>query len=519
LQYIRAHYNRSTEPDQPFFSVLLRGEKERELNFKTNLLARLFAVPLDNFFLKNGARIEAERRARGVYPPVEIHTPSNDDSQRCFAEYMADAQARMAKGQLRPGEDVRVVDNRVQVSGQVAVMAINALLAKVIFDKNPTNEFFVEESFPLEWMYPHLTPFGVIMKINRQPLAELSQEIVDKDHLFWSEYSQRLIGNWITYDTPVSDVTQFAERVYVNKDYKDFQGDPRFVRDDDGQKAFSKLRSSIAGIYAWRINQMAGQVMQLEMRPPNTLTPDERHLLEVHQRMFREADFAFKQAYAFCPYSPEALYRYVQLLAGARRFDDALLLAKTSIKVDPNNAGLVNLISELNRLKTQAGGQPMAAAAPDAAAQKLEAAYRANPKDFSNALNLAQLYASLGRTGDVLRIADDLVANPLSDATMVSFAAQVYQQLANYPKLEIALKRWTALTPTPEAWLDYAASQAVQNKQKEAVATLQQALSLNQTRLKADAKAANITPTIEGDARFSSLKGNPDFRQLLATNK
>ena len=66
--------------------------------------------------------------------------------------------------QIRPGEDVRVVESRVTVAGQVAVMAINGLLTKVMFDHNPKNEFFVEESFPLDWMYPHLTPYGVIMK-------------------------------------------------------------------------------------------------------------------------------------------------------------------------------------------------------------------------------------------------------------------------------------------------------------------------------------------------------------------
>jgi hypothetical protein len=47
------------------------------------------------------------------------------------------------------------------------------LLTKVMFERNPDNEFFVEESFPLEWMYPHLTPFGIIMKINRKPLGDL----------------------------------------------------------------------------------------------------------------------------------------------------------------------------------------------------------------------------------------------------------------------------------------------------------------------------------------------------------
>lgn len=511
LQYIRAHYNRSTEKDEPFFTPLLRGKKEKELNLRTNALARTFAVPLDNLFMGLGYKIEKDRRARGVYPPVEINTPSNEDSQRCFQEYMQDAQQRMQRGALKPGEDVRVVDNRVQVSGQVAVMSINALLAKVIFDKNPTNEFFVEESFPLDWMYPHLTPFGVIMKINRQPLAELSQEIVDRDHKFWSDYSERLIGNWITYDTPIKEITEFAERVYVNKDFRGFKGDLTFLRDEDGQKAFSKLRSSIAGVYAWRINNMAGQVMALEQRPPNTLTPAERNIIAAHQRMLKEADFAFKQAFAFCPYSPEALYRYVQLLAGSRRFDEALLLAETSIKVDPNNAGLQNLISELQRLKTQAGGGSQL--------ERLEANYRANPGDFNTAVSLAQAYAGVGRTAEVLRIADQMIANPAANSNQINFAAQVYQQLGDFARLEKALQRWAAVAPTPEAWMDYAASQAVQGKQNEAITTLVQAMNLNRARLATNTKADHLGRSLESDARFQSLKSNPDFQKLLATNR
>jgi len=35
-------------------------------------------------------------------------------------------------------------------------MTINGLLAKIIFDKNPNREFYIEESFPLDWMYPYL---------------------------------------------------------------------------------------------------------------------------------------------------------------------------------------------------------------------------------------------------------------------------------------------------------------------------------------------------------------------------
>ena len=140
------------------------------------------------------------------------------------------------------------------ISGQISVMKINGLLCKVIFDHNPTNEFYVEESFPLDWMYPYETPFGIIMKINRNPLPELSDDVFKKDHEFWSEYSKRFIGNWITYDTTVQQIADFAEKVYLHSNYSGFTGDRKFIRDDDAQKAFSKLRSSQAGMYAWRLS-------------------------------------------------------------------------------------------------------------------------------------------------------------------------------------------------------------------------------------------------------------------------
>jgi len=120
-------------------------------------------------------------------------------------------------------------------------------------------------------------------------------DIIKRDHEFWSKYSERFIGNWITYDTPVSNICAFAERTYLHHDYKDFKGDTKFVRDDDAQKAFSKLRSAIAGVYAWRINNSRNPVEQ--------------------QRMLREAEFAYKQSLAYCPYSPEAVFRSVDDVA------------------------------------------------------------------------------------------------------------------------------------------------------------------------------------------------------------
>ena len=77
----------------------------------------------------------------GVYPDREIYIPSPEDSQRCFNEYLDDARRRQQSQQLKPGEDVKIVDNHVQVAGQVAVMSINGLLTKVIFDHNPKMSF------------------------------------------------------------------------------------------------------------------------------------------------------------------------------------------------------------------------------------------------------------------------------------------------------------------------------------------------------------------------------------------
>ena len=42
----------------------------------------------------------------------------------------------------------------VRLNNVVSVMEINGLIVKVIFDKNPERAFYVQESYPLDWMYP-----------------------------------------------------------------------------------------------------------------------------------------------------------------------------------------------------------------------------------------------------------------------------------------------------------------------------------------------------------------------------
>jgi beta-lactamase regulating signal transducer with metallopeptidase domain len=291
-----------------------------------------------------------------------IYTPTAEDSQRCFHEYLADAQKRLQHDlqftnepkQIKPGEDVRIeANNKITVQGQIAVMSINGLLTKLIFDRNPTKEFFVEESFPLDWMYPYLEPHGLIMKINREPLSQLSEETVARDRAYWSGLAGDMVGDWLTPETPVRDLTAFADKIYIHNEaatkisdaelrrvvervvvrshLNGFTGDLAFVGNDYARRLYCKLRASIGGLYAWRAD--------------NSTDPVEK------ERITREADFAFRQAFALCPYSLEAVFRYVNLLMKQNRLDDALLIAKTGQRLNPDDASARGLVKNLEQMK------------------------------------------------------------------------------------------------------------------------------------------------------------------------
>src|SRR2546425_2303833 len=115
---------------------------------------------------------------RGMYG-AKIYTPADEDLKKCLEDYRQDAAQRRSENQLKPGEEVTVgADGKIQVSGQMARIQVKALVAKLIFDKNPDRQFYIEESFPFDWMYPYLEPHGLIFKLNHQPLPGLSDEIV-----------------------------------------------------------------------------------------------------------------------------------------------------------------------------------------------------------------------------------------------------------------------------------------------------------------------------------------------------
>ena len=506
LDYLRSQYNRSKQIDPPFFghlfkyacavvgltspnSIVTEGIETGNGDSGSAIIegvAKLLENTLDAAFIAHGKKVEARRRAEGIYPPNEIYIPTPEDSQRCFAEYAE--QKKLSS-----------TDGRIQISGQVDVMNINGLLCRVIFDNCPTNEFFVEESFPLDWMYPYETPFGVIMKINRNPVPELSQDVMDLDHKFWSDFSTRLCGNWITYDTTVEQIAKFVDQTYIRNNYAGYTGSRAFVRDDDAQKAFSKLRSSQAGMYAWRADR--------------NCPPEYRQKSPAAEAaLIRETDFAFKQAFAFCPYSPEAVFRYINFLLPQGRFDDAILVCETCQKLDPFNTQVASTVEQLksfrlqNAQRTQQFGQ----------IDQMEKMAATNPDNITNLITLGGTMMQLQQTNRANELFNKAIDSPNIKYQDAAAVAQFFGQMANITGFEKALRKLVSLAPDlPEHRYNLAAVEAITGRTTEALADLKTSVDLNAKRLATNPAANNILSMIRNDPNINNLRGLPEFQKIV----
>jgi Flp pilus assembly protein TadD len=160
---------------------------------------------------------------------------------------------------------------------------VNGAIAQWIFERNrDQRRFFVEESFPMEWTYPHAIPHGLCYEIARDPLPKLPPEVVEKDFAYWKVYLEWLLGN------------------------------PHFHEDIDAQRSFSKLRGTTGNIYR-------------------------------HRNLLKEAEQAYRQALSLWPSNTEVLGSLTGLLLVQRRFQDAFQLIEAAYRQDPRNVGLMAL--------------------------------------------------------------------------------------------------------------------------------------------------------------------------------
>ena len=133
----------------------------------------------------------------------QFNTLSKEDSSRIYEDYVADAQKRYQHDldfpnepkQLLPGENVSLVDGKVQVTGQVAVMAINERLLQAMMAQNPDLSFALQESFPLRGTYANAAPLGPLMELNApSDQAPFTADVAEQSVDYWRSATQSLLA-------------------------------------------------------------------------------------------------------------------------------------------------------------------------------------------------------------------------------------------------------------------------------------------------------------------------------------
>ena len=171
-------------------------------------------------------------------------------------------------------------------------MKINGILTRMIFDHNKANHtFYVEESYVIKWMYPYLEPHGLIFRLHNEPLDELPEEVVKKNRRFWDDYTAKLFSV------------------------------PTFEENTEARKSFSKLRATHAGLY-------------------------------VSRKLFKEAEYGFKQALQLYPESPEAHFRLALMYEQKGDVDLAIRTLEKFLEISP---GYENAEVKLKKLRQLVG--------------------------------------------------------------------------------------------------------------------------------------------------------------------
>lgn len=341
-----------------------------------------------------------------IYPTNSIWLPAGTDVQQAHKQYLNDYQKRAPL----PGEAVSVDQaGRVRVTGLTSLMAVNGLLAREIFDHNKDRHaFYIAESLPIQWMQPYLEPYGLIFKLNAEPLADLSSAIVAHDKAYWNALSDDLLG------------------------------DPRFRRDAEAKKVFSRLRTASAGLYVYR-------------------------------QMWEEAEYAFLQALALYPDNPDTNYRFAQFYVDRQRCNDALEILEQYRRLEPRNPMIQEALAQVKKRRTE---QNFIA--------DLERQHTLYPEKFDIALQLARAYAGTHHLDAFDALVKQLTDLPeLPEREFFSLIDLDSQLKRADPMLEL-LEKFTQHYPkNPTGWFNLALMQGMRANCAAALPALERALTLD----------------------------------------
>jgi tetratricopeptide (TPR) repeat protein len=412
MKYIRSHYDKATRE--------AREEKAKSFS------------PLRKWFEKALDR-------DGIYPKKPLILPTEDEVNQCFAEYVR--QSGQAAG----------AGGRVVVQGIQGVFAINGMISKLIFDKNKeSHAFYVEESFPMDWYYPHAEPFGLCIKVNKEPLTAITPEMIARDRSYWDNYTAKLMK------------------------------DRDFVEDRPASMSFSKLRLSIANIYSWRGQQ------------PST-APEDR------TRLFAEAEYAYRQALKMAPSNSEAAFRLAEMLMNLARFPDALKVVEDLNRVDEHNPQIPRMRDVIVQRQTLFAERA-----------KLEPGVASGQAPLQDKLRFMGICQQLGDRATVAVMGDRILADPGLNVDLLKQLATFFFQ-GQMPELTArAVERLLQFTPNDaRLWYDLAVLYASTGKLKEGVNAAQRAIRLGgETFRQNAARDARLAPLM-GQPEFQRLLSTP----------
>ena len=353
----------------------------------------------------------------------EIWIPSKEDGGEAFSIYVDEVQ----RGVRQANGDLRIENGKVQVTGALGVMEINGIITKMMFDHDRLrHDFYVEESYVIKWMYPYLSPHGLIMKINKDA-TPYDAKTAAKDQDFWDWYARRLMK------------------------------DPMYRRDFAAQKSFSKLRAAIAGLYGY-------------------------------QGRYDEAAQAFREACLLYPASPEAAFRYVQECLvpvplrrwdrsfGLRdfRWDVALELMDYTDTIDPRNKRTTPMRDFVKRIRDLA-------AQTIALEEKHRRDGRLSPADT---FALAHSYYGIGRVMEAAQL-----VRPLIDVVADPFALKSISTILIEARLdadaERCLEKYLKIEPAKDAipWVELAKLQYRTGRRQAAQRSFVAGYKINQQKV------------------------------------
>jgi tetratricopeptide (TPR) repeat protein len=210
-----------------------------------------------------------------AYPQNPIQLPSEKEIAEAVKETLEKGDVRASPGDER------------------GVVVFSSVL-KWIWEKNrDQHDFFIEESFPIEWTYDYAIPHGLVYQINKTKLDTLPKDAVEEDFRFWKEYKTRLLN------------------------------DPEYHNDFDAQRSFSKLRQTIGNIYR-------------------------------HRKMSAEAERAYLESLELWPNNIEVILVLMNYQWERGDFDTPIQLFRHALDNDPNNFSLWRLIGlAMKRKETQ----------------------------------------------------------------------------------------------------------------------------------------------------------------------